>query len=450
MTMRLLDLADWVGGQLKGADAPVCGVGIDSRTLREGELFVALAGDRFDGHDFAAQCAPRAAGLLVARELAVDCPQILVEDPLRAMQQMAVQWRRLWPGRMAGITGSNGKTTTKEMTAAALGATGSVWASPGNLNNHIGVPLSLLGLRGEHHAAVIEMGANHPGEIRALARMAGAQAAAVTCAAEAHLEGFGDLQGVARAKAEIYEELDANGVAVINADDTFADSWQTSAAPRAIRTFSANPAREADVIAMLRPQARLEVRCGQDTMEIDWTIKGLHHARNAACAVTLALALGVPFKAAAEGLSGFELSAGGRQRFVNGLAGSCLIDDSYNANPGSFRASIDVLVAQGREPWMVMGEMGELGADSVRWHEEVAKYAREAGVRRLWALGAHAGNVARTFGSGGRACADLEQVADELRTQLGPDCVVLIKGSRAARLEMLVARLCQEEDPDAA
>ena len=450
MTMRLLELADWADGRLKGADAPVRGVGIDSRVLREGELFVALPGERFDGHDFAAQCASRAAGLLVARELEVDCPQILVEDPLRAMQRMAVQWRRRWPGRMAGITGSNGKTTTKEMTAAALGGAGPVWASPGNLNNHIGVPLSLLGLRGEHHAAVIEMGASHPGEIRALARMAGAQAAAITCAAEAHLEGFGDLQGVARAKAEIYEELDADGVAVINADDAFTDSWQASAAPRAVQTFSADPARVADVTATPQSRARLEVRCGQDRIEIDWTVEGLHNARNAACAVALALALGVPFETAAEGLSGFEMPVGGRQRFVDGPTGSRLIDDSYNANPGSFRASIDVLVAQGREPWMVMGEMGELGADSARWHEEVARYAREAGVRRLWALGAHASSVARTFGSGGQACADLEQVANELQAQLGPDCVVLIKGSRAARLEMLVARLRQGEGADAA
>ena len=439
--MRLAQLAAWADGELKGADAPVAGVGTDSRVLRDGELFVALKGENFDGHDFAAQCEGRAAGVMVARALSVDCPQIVVPDPLTALQRIAAAWRAEHDAVVAGITGSNGKTTTKEMTAAVLGADGRTLASSGNLNNHIGVPLTLLGLEAEHRYAVIEMGANHPGEIRRLTALAQPQAATVTCAAQAHLEGFGSLQGVARAKAEIFEGLGPEGVAVVNAEDAFAFQWRTTAAPHDVMTFSADLRVAADIQARLAAPSRLELRCGSESVEIDWSLEGTHNARNAACAVTLAVALGMPFERAAQALSGFRLAIGGRLHLVEGLGGAQLIDDSYNANPGSFHAAIDVLVAQGREPWMVMGEMKELGLYSAECHEEVADYARRAGVRRLYALGPHADRVARAFGSGGQACADLETLASELRARLGPQCAVLIKGSRAARLEDLVERL---------
>ena len=448
--MRLAQFAAWAEGELKGEDAPVAGVGTDTRTLHDGELFVALAGENFDGHDFAAQCEQRAAGVLVARELAVACPQIVVPNPLTALQRIAAQWRQQLEVSVAGITGSNGKTSTKEMTAAALAGEGGVWASPGNLNNHIGVPLALLGLNAGHRHAVIEMGANHPGEIRQLAAMAQPQAAAITCAAQAHLEGFGSLQGVARAKAEIYEALGPDGVAVINADDGFAFQWRSAAAPHEVLSFSADPAMAADVHALSISSQRLELRHGGERVEIEWTFEGVHNARNAACAVALAVALGAPFKRAAGGLSGFRLDVEGRLRFVEGLGGAQLIDDSYNANPGSFHAAIDVLVAQGREPWMVMGEMKELGMHSVKCHEEVADYARDAGVRRLYALGPYAERIVRAFGPGGQACADLDEVARELQARLEPDCVVLIKGSRAARLEGLVARLVPGGEANAA
>ena len=440
-TMRLARLAVWADGELKGADAAVAGVGTDTRTLRDGELFVALQGENFDGHDFAAQCEGRAAGVMVARELGVDCPQIVVPDPLTALQRIAAAWRAEHDIPVAGITGSNGKTTTKEMTAAVLGGEGRVLASPGNLNNHIGVPLTLLGLDRAHRYAVIEMGANHPGEIRRLTALARPRAATVTCAAQAHLEGFGSLQGVARAKAEIFEGLGPEGVAVINAEDAFAFQWRSAAAPHEVMTFSADPQVAADVHARLAAPSRLELRCGSESVAIDWALEGAHNARNAACAVTLAVALGVPFARAAQALSDFRLDVGGRLRRVEGPGGAQLIDDSYNANPGSFHAAIDVLVAQDREPWMVMGEMKELGLYSAECHEEVADYARRAGVRRLYALGPHAERVARAFGPGGRACADLEGLASELRAQIGPRCALLVKGSRAARLEDLVGRL---------
>ena len=449
-TMQLAQLAAWADGELKGADAPVAGVGTDTRSLRDGELFVALKGENFDGHDFAAQCEGRAAGAMVARELATACPQIVVPDTLTALQRIAAKWRERHDVAVAGITGSNGKTTTKEMTAAVLGSRGHTLASRGNLNNHIGVPLTLLGLDDGYRYAVIEMGANHPGEIRLLTALARPQAATVTCAAQAHLEGFGNLQGVARAKAEIFEGLGPEGIAVVNAEDAFAFQWRTAAAPHEVMTFSADPQVAADIQARLAAPSRLELRCGSESVEIDWTLEGTHNARNAACATTLAVALGLPFEQAAQALSNFQLEVGGRLRLVEGLGGAQLIDDSYNANPGSFHAAIDVLVAQGREPWMVMGEMKELGLYSAECHEEVADYARKAGVRRLYALGPHAERAVRAFGPGGQACADLQALATELRAQLGPECAVLIKGSRAAQLEDLVARLMPEGEAHAA
>ncbi len=448
--MRLARLAAWAGGALKGADGPVAGVSVDSRTLREGELFVALRGRNFDGHDFAARCAGRAAGVLVARDIAVDCPRILAPDPLGALQRVAAAWRAERRVDVAGITGSNGKTTTKEMTAAILGEAGRCLATRGNRNNHIGVPLTLLELDDGHRRAVVEMGASGPDEIRRLTALARPRAAAITCAAAAHLEGFGSLRGVARAKAEIFEGLGPEGVAVINAEDAFAAEWRAAAGGRATLEFSADPGVEADVRARLSAPSRLELRRGGERVEIEWRLEGTHNARNAACAVALAVALGRPFAAAARALSGFRLEVGGRLRRVPGVGGARLIDDSYNANPGSFRAAIDVLVAQDAEPWVVMGEMRELGARGAECHEEVAKYARAAGVRRLYALGPHAERAARAFGPGGRVCAGLDALAAELRPRLDPRCAVLIKGSRSAGLESLVERLTPEGGAHAA
>ena len=449
-TMRLAQLAAWADGELKGADAPVTGVGTDSRTLKDRELFVALKGENFDGHDFAARCEARAAGVMVARELAVDCPQVVVPNTLTALQRIAAEWRAGHQVAVAGITGSNGKTTTREMTAAILSGEDRTLASAGNLNNHIGVPLTLLGLDSGHRYAVIEMGANHQGEIRQLTALARPQAAAITCAAPAHLEGFGSLQGVAHAKAEIFEGLEPEGVAVINAEDAFAFQWQTTTAAHEVLTFAADLDTQADVHAHPCAPSRLEFRHGGENVEVEWTLAGVHNARNAACAVALALALSIPFRQAAQALSGFQLEVGGRLRLVEGCGGAQLIDDSYNANPGSFHAAIDVLVAQGKESWMVMGEMKELGRYSAECHEEVAGYARKAGVRRLYALGPHAARTADAFGPGAQACTDLEALSTELRAQLGPRHAVLVKGSRAARLERLVERLMLEEKADAA
>ena len=449
--MRLAQLAAWAGGELRGADRPVAGIGTDSRTLREGELFVALAGERFDGHDFAADCAAQAAGVLVARELPVPCPQIIVPETLAALQAMAQGWRRRCSEvALAAVTGSNGKTSTREMTAAIFAAHGPTAASPGNWNNHVGVPLTLLRLMPQHRYAIVEMGANHPGEIRQLVRLAEPQAAAITCAAEAHLEGFGSVAGVAQAKAEIFEGLQDGGTAVINAEDAYAAQWRRQVAGRSILTFAAAGDVPADVVALPGAATGLTLQAAGETVRIDWTLEGAHNARNAACAVALACASGLEFRTAAQALAGFELPVDGRLRFLEGLRGAQLVDDSYNANPGSFRAAIDVLSGLSQEPWLVMGEMMELGPHSGQCHEEVARYAREAGVRRLYALGAHAERCARVFGAGAQAYASLDEAAAALQAHMRPDCAVLVKGSRGAKLERLVAKLASGRSAHAA
>ena len=269
--MRLAELADWCGGELVGADGPARGAGIDSRTLPAGALFVALRGARRDGHDFAADCADRAAGCLVARRLELDAPQIVVDDPETALQAIAARWRTRLRARVAAVTGSNGKTTTKEMTRAVLAAAGRCAASPGNWNNHLGVPLALLGIAADDDYAVLELGANRPGEIARLAAWARPDAAAVTGAAEAHLEGFGDLDGVAAAKAEIYAGLGAAGVAAVNADDRYADFWRGRAAPRRVIDFGA--AAAAAVRARLG-DGELELACAGETARIGWPLAG--------------------------------------------------------------------------------------------------------------------------------------------------------------------------------
>ncbi len=447
--MQLAQLAQWAGGELRGADAPVSAVRTDSRMLEAGDLFVALPGVRVDGHDFVVVCT-HAAGVLVERAVEAPCVQIRVPDTVRALQDIAHQWRRECAPRVTAITGSNGKTSTKEMTAAILSHQGETLASQGNFNNHLGVPLTLLELTPEHRYAVIEMGANHAGEIRLLASLAEPQVATITCVAEAHLEGFGSLDGVADAKGEIFEGLPSGGVAVINAEDPYAPRWRARIPVPDIFSFSADPAIEADVHACIPQDGTLQLRHGAREWTVDWHLEGIHNARNAACAVAQALALHVDFDAAVEALSGFELSAGGRLRTLRGVAGARLIDDSYNANPGSFRAAIDVLVSDAKEPWLVMGEMAELGEYAERCHQEVAAYARDAGIRRLYVLGRYARACAKEFGANGQAFEDLEHLAEELRGQMHPGCTVLVKASRSGRLERLVERLQAEETSHAA
>jgi len=448
MKGRMSDVADATGGRLAGANAAIAGVSTDSRTIEPGMLFVALAGERFDGHEFVAGAARRgAAGAVVAKPVAGGLPQVVVPDTQAALTALAADWRSRSRTLVLGVGGSNGKTTTKEMLAAILAGAGPTLATRGNLNNHIGVPLTLLRLEPAHRYAVIEMGANHPGEIAALAALAKPSIALVTNAGDEHLEGFGDLAGVARAEGEMFAALGPGSTAVINADDPFCESWQATVPPGTrILRFGI------DAPADVRAQAiagRIESGAFATTfvLSVDdaearlrLPLAGRHNVSNALAAAAAAHAAGVALAAIVAGLERVG-PVSGRLQLKAGLRGSWLIDDSYNANPSSVRAGIDVLSGLPGEHWLVLGEMAELGDETAASHAGVGDYARRAGVTRLFAMGAAARYAADAFGARASWYHDAGELADALAASLEPGVTALVKGSRVNRLERVVERL---------
>jgi UDP-N-acetylmuramoyl-tripeptide--D-alanyl-D-alanine ligase len=447
MRARLSEAAAATAGRLAGGDAEFAGVSTDSRTLERGQLFVALRGERFDGHAFVEGAAARgAAGALVERPLEAGIPQVVVRDSLAALAALARAWRRRCHALVIGVGGSNGKTTTKELLAGILEGTGPTLATRGNLNNHIGVPLTLLRLTAAHRFAVIEMGANHPGEIAALAALAEPAIALVTNAGDEHLEGFGSLEGVARAEGEMYGALGADGIAVINADDPFSELWRSlSRGARVVRFGIEAPAEVRATTIQGRIEAGsfvtgfvLEVAGEQARVRLG--LAGRHNVSNALAAAAAAHAAGAALPAIVAGLERMRAVAG-RLELKPGPNGSWLIDDSYNANPSSVRAGIDVLCALPGEHWLVLGEMAELGEATVASHAGVGDYARRSGITRLFALGEAARHAVAAFGARGAWYEDTARLADALGAGLDRGVTVLVKGSRVNRLERVVARL---------
>jgi UDP-N-acetylmuramoyl-tripeptide--D-alanyl-D-alanine ligase len=434
-------------GTLHGADAAFTAVATDSRTLQAGELFVALQGPNFDGHGFVADAAARGAvGAVVARRVDVDIPQIVVPDTLKALQQAARVWREQFPIPVVAVAGSNGKTTTKELIARILQGQGPCHATRGNLNNHIGVPLTLLALDAVHATAVVEVGANHPGEVAALMPLVRATVGIVTNAGAEHLEGFGDLDGVARAEGETFAGLEPGATAVINGDDPYAPLWRgMNRASRAL-TFGTDAsadfraedlhARIADGrfvqdFTLVSPAGRTPVRLG---------LAGRHNVLNALGAAAAAAAAGATPEQIAAGLARAE-AVKGRLQLKAAAGGAWLIDDSYNANPSSLAAGLDVLGALDGERWLVLGDMGELGAHAVAAHVEAGRQARAAGVARLYAVGALTPHAVEAFGGGAEWFPDVQALAAQVRPRLAPGVTVLVKGSRSNRLERVVDAL---------
>ena len=448
--------AQQLGGRLHGADRPFAGVGIDSRRLARDALFVALPGERVDGHAFLAQARARgAAGALVSRfDPDVPLAQLVVPDVRAALVALAVLWRGTFRGPVVALTGSNGKTTVKEMIAAMLGTRGEVWATPGNYNNELGVPLSLLGLDpARHEAAVFELGANHAGEIAQLTQWVRPDVGLITQAGRAHLEGFGSLEGVARAKGELIAGLAPGAVAVINADDVFAPYWSTLARGRVVR-FGFAP--EADVRA--DPAARrvaadadgtaqrFQLQTPSGAAELRLGFLGRHNLRNALAAAAVGEALGLSVEAIAAGLATAR-PAPGRLNWLIGTGGVRVIDDTYNANPTSMTAAIDVLAELPGERWLVIGDMAELGPDAAALHAEMGAHARAQGIGRVYACGPLSAAAVDAFGAGARHFADQDALTGSLLGDLG-GCKVpptlLIKGSRRMAMERVVAALKQE------
>lgn len=437
-------VANWVNGRLLGNDGTFHGAGSDSRTIARGMLFIALRGPNHDGHDHvAAATACGAAVALVERELPVPIPQIIVADTHAALGHLGAVWRQYLGLPLVAITGSNGKTTTKEMIAAILSRAGTTLATRGNLNNDIGVPLTLMRLDDSYRYGVIEMGANHPGEIGYLVNITRPQVAVITNAGAAHLEGFGSIEGVARAKGEIYTGLAAEGIAVINADDAHAELWRTMAAHCRVVSFGIdNPA---DVSAQWQGDvhgSRLQLRTPAGKAEVKLPLPGRHNVLNALAATAAALAMGVGLDAVVAGLE--ELApVGGRLQIRTGVNGATIIDDSYNANPVSLRAGIDVLAACKGRRYLALGDMGELGADTERLHAEAGTYARQAGIDGVYATGPLSSHAVKAFGERGYHFADQQQLIAALKPELDAGVTVLVKGSRSSRMERVVTALTE-------
>jgi UDP-N-acetylmuramoyl-tripeptide--D-alanyl-D-alanine ligase len=448
MMRSLADLARATGGVLHGADGPFGLVTTDTRALEPGALFVALRGERFDGHQFVPEALERgAAGALVSRLVSVPLPQVVVPDVLAALSAFAAAWRRDYSGLVVGLTGSNGKTTTKEMIGAILQGVGPSLVTRGNLNNHIGVPLTLCRLEASHRYAVIEMGANHQGEIAHLASIARPDVGLVVNAGPAHLEGFGGMEGVARGKGEMFASLGPDQTAVINADDRYATFWHglARAAGRVLTfgvreraDFSAFSVRE--VTSGQGPSLEFELVCPLGRRKVSLALAGEHNVMNALAAAAAAHAAGAGLDAIVEGLTDMRPVAG-RLEFKALAGGGRLIDDSYNANPGSVHAGLRALEQIGGERWLVLGEMRELGEDSSQLHAEIGEFARQCGVTRLLAVGDEARHAVEAFGAGSTWFASAEDLIASLADGIGPGITVLVKGSRSNRLERVAVAL---------
>lgn len=448
MKRTLGQLCADVGGRLVGGDAAWAGVSIDSRRLSAGDLFVALRGEHVDGHDYvAAAAAAGAGGALVERWLpSCSLPQIVVPNVEAALQQAAAAHRSRFPGPVVAVAGSNGKTTTKELVRAILAQRWTVLATRGNLNNHLGVPLTLLSLDVGHAAAVIEVGANHPGEVAFLADIVQPQVGLVTNAGAEHLEGFGSLEGVARAEGELFAGLAPDAAAIINADDAFVGLWQAQCASTRRITFGF--AADATVrVADWTPTAtggqqfRLVTPVGEARVVLP--LLGRHNAVNAAGAAAAAWCAGATLEDIAAGLATVE-AVPGRLVMRTAIGGARLIDDTYNANPSSVAVGLDLLATYVGERWFVLGEMGELGVHAAAAHSAAGDAARAAGVSRLFTLGEPTRLAAAAFGGAAESFLTGDALASALATALrshpSPQSLtVYVKGSRMNRLEKVVA-----------
>ncbi|MGH8443413.1 MAG: UDP-N-acetylmuramoyl-tripeptide--D-alanyl-D-alanine ligase [Nevskiaceae bacterium] len=445
------DLARRLDAPLHGTDVRFTRVTTDTRTLAPGDLFVALKGERFDGHEFIEQARKGgAAGALVAEAQPSNLPQVVVKDTLAGLQEYAISWRGDFHIPVVGVTGSNGKTTVKQMLSSICARRGPVLATAGNLNNHIGVPLTLLSLREEHKTAIIEMGANHHGEIARLAEIARPAIGVVTNAGDAHLEGFGSREGVAEAKGELFAALGENGIAVINADDDFAPLWRELAREADVITFglSGDANVRAENVHGEPPEAptgmefELQTPVGHQSATLP--LPGLHNVRNALAAAACAVALGVDSRDIALGLMAVR-PAPGRLAWRRAHNGARLLDDSYNANPTSLRAGLELLVAVNARRWLVLGGMAELGRGADQMHHAAGEDARALGIERLYSLGPLARHAAAGFGAGAVHFEDVDALIAEVRERLAPDVAVLVKGSRSSRMERVVAALIGED-----
>lgn len=423
------------------------GVSIDTRTMKSGELYVALRGERFDGHDFLQQASEAGAVMaLVDHDMPnAPLPLLVVDDTLQALTEMARLHRAQMPAKFIAITGSCGKTTTRALTSSILSLAGNAIASVGSLNNHIGVPLSLLRVRADHQFVIQEVGTNHPGEIATLTDIVKPDVAVVTMAAPVHVEGLGSIQGVAKEKGSIYQCLADQGVAIINADDAFATLWHDMAAGSKQVTFSAE--HQADVsahaISVSAQGLMFELCAHGQSRHVDLPLLGRHNAVNALAAAAIAIALGVELDIVVQGLSQAKPE---KSRLIvsAGIKGCRVIDDSYNANPVAMRAAIELLADQPERQVLVFGDMGELGSDADRYHKEVGDIAKSHRIHALYCFGDLSRLAAEEFGVGAYFFDNQQALIDQLQNELDDSTVVLVKGSRAMAMDKVAKAIEQK------
>jgi UDP-N-acetylmuramoyl-tripeptide--D-alanyl-D-alanine ligase len=406
--------------------------------VQTGDLFLALAGERFDAHDFVPQIVGKASAALVARPIEAAIPQVIVDDVRLALGRLAAAWRQQYKQPVIGLTGSNGKTTLKEMLTAILSLQGQTLATLGNLNNDIGMPLTLLRLRADDAYAVIEMGSNHFGEIHYLTQIAKPTIAVLNNAGAAHLEYFGDLAGVAREKGAVFQGLGANGIAIINADDTYADYWRSLNVSRPIMSFGLSP--HADVRGSVSANNELLIHYQGQSLAVQLKLLGQHNQLNALAASAAALALGLDLSKIKQGLETLQ-SVKGRLNPKQGLHGGLVIDDTYNANPTSTAAAMQVLASLSGQRVLVLGDLGELGSNEVELHRAIGTQAAQLGIEHFYSLGKLSSYASQAFGSKAHAFHDIDALIGALTANLTTDCQVLVKGSRSARMERVVEAL---------
>ncbi|NYS30544.1 UDP-N-acetylmuramoyl-tripeptide--D-alanyl-D-alanine ligase [Pantoea sp. WMus005] len=443
--VSLKTLAEITGGMLHGSDLTLSDVTTDTRKVTAGSLFVALVGERFDAHDFAEDAIARGAqALLVSKHLPVAVPQVVVEDTRIAFGRLGGWVRQQSTARVVALTGSSGKTSVKEMTAAILRQCGETLYTAGNLNNDYGVPMTLLRLTTEHQYAVIELGANHQGEIAYTTDLVKPESALVNNLAAAHLEGFGSLAGVAKAKGEIFQGLPANGIAILNEESNDWPNWQTTLQDKTVWRFSPQ-AEECDFTArdirIAQDGTHFVMKTPRGEAEIVLPLPGRHNIANALAAAALALSVDAPLSAVQQGLKDLQ-SVPGRLFPVRLSAHQLLLDDSYNANVGSMTAAVQVLSEMPGYQVLVAGDMAELGDETERCHREIGEAAREAGIDCVLSCGKFSHLISESS-EVGEHFSDKTALTERLRQLLSEhsEITVLIKGSRSAAMEQVVLSL---------
>lgn len=440
--MRFSNIAKLFANPIKH-DFEVAGFSIDSRTINPNEVFIAISGDNFDGHDFIKSAVLKGASAVICErvEPTANIPQIIVENSLLALAKIAKMHRSNMPCKVIALTGSNGKTSVKEMIAAILPEPS--FATQGNFNNHIGVPLCTLKLKQEHKYAVFELGANHAGEIAYVVDIVKPDVALINNIAPAHIEGFGSIDGVARAKGEIYQGLSRNGIAIVNDDDAYSHFWDNILSTNQSLRFSRN--KEADIYAKdislsNNGCASFEIVTKQGETKIQLAVPGAHNISNALAATSCCFAVGISLDTIKKGLESF-CGVSGRMTYKKGINQSVVIDDSYNANLRSTLAAIDVLSARPGFKVLVMGDMGELGDYTEEYHAEVGKNARSKGIDLVFTLGKHSNFTTQAFGAPAKHYSEGNILINDLLSHLNEKTTILVKGSRAAQMELIVNKI---------